>query len=290
MNQQTHTARIAEMTIHRLIESLFQLFTHGRTSNGEVIKLKDKKQMLDTNNPDYTEIIEDRRENMKMYWRVLIIFLSIGVDFLLSFQAMTILCEEFSLPEILKFIVPAFLIAVEIGISYFQILNQRIGEHSSWLVRNAQYLVLLILTGLTILVIIFSIQMYNTSSDGMSFLAYLAGTVLLQTALLVASIMLHLWLIRNAEAIAETLAYFHYKIDRNNLVRKINRLERKNKKKYVHAFAAGAYKLVQKIEFFKQEYPGANINFTKTMPASLATAINQVMGKDVFIIEKNAVA
>ncbi len=290
MNQQRHTARIAEMTIHRLIESLFQIFTHGRTSNGEVIKLKEKKQMLDTNNPDYSEIIEDKRENMKMYWRLLIIFLSIGVDFLLSFQAMTILCDEFSLPEILKFIVPGFLIAVEIGISYFQILNQRTGEHSSWLVRNAQYLVLLILAGLTILVIVFSIQMYNTSSDGMSFLAYLVGTLLLQIALLIASMMLHLWLIRNAEAIAETLAYFHYKIDRNNLVRKINRLERKNKNKYMHPFTKDAYKLVQTIEHFKQEYPGSNIDFNKTMPANLATAINQVMGKNVFTIEKSNAA
>lgn len=289
MNQKRHTARIAEMVIHRLIESLFQLLTLGRTNNEEAVKLREKRQSLDDSNPDYAEIVDDRRENMKQYWRVLIIILSIGVDFLLSFQAMTILCDEFNLPEILKYLAPAFLIAVEIGISYFQILNQRTGERSSWIVRNAQYLVLLILLGLVILVIIFSIQTYNSSTDGISFLSFLVGTLLLQIALFVASLMLHLWLIRNAEAIAETLAYFHYKIDRNNLIRKSNNLDTKNKRRYLHVFAADAYRLVQKMENFKQEYPDATIDFAKTMPADLAIAINQVMGKEIFIINQREV-
>lgn len=285
MKQIKHSTSTAEQTIIRLIEALLHLFTVCKSRNEEITKLKADRDSLDENNPDFHEIVEDRRENNKMNWRIVIMCLSICVDFFLLYNAMTILCEQFGLPGFLKIIVPAFLIIVEVGVSYFSAIQQRSGEPSSWLSRNLQYFVLLILIGFSVLVIMYSIQGYNAALDGMSFQSFLTGTIVLQVALLISSIMLHIWLIKNAEAIAETFAYFRYKSDRKKLTQKIDRMEKENSKKYLPDFTKRTHNLIQNIESFKRSHPDANPNFERAMPADLMRGMNQVMGKQVFFIE-----
>ena len=248
MIRKRYYAGIGEQVLYRMIEALVHLFTKGKINNEELKKIRTQLLTLDENNPDYAEVNGNHRENMKLYWRLLIMVLSIGVDFLLSFQAMAIICDQFNLPRVLKFFTPMFLIIVEIGISYFQAIARRDGEHGPWIVRNAQYLVLLIMGGFTILVIIFSIQSYNEAIDGMNLLSFIIGTLLWQIALFVAAIMLHVWLIRNAEAIAETFAHFSYKMNRNKLTRKIRKLEEFNQITFKQAFVIDAHQLVQKMQ------------------------------------------
>lgn len=278
-----HSVTAAEQAIHRLIEGLLNLFTICKARNEELAKLKEQVQQLDDNNPDFHEMLEDRRENNKMTWRLIIIALSIAVDFFLLYHAMTILCEQFGLPGFLKFAVPAFLIIVEIGVSYFSFIQQRSGERGSWLSRNLQYFVLFILVGLSVLVIVYSIQGYNAAIDGISFSSFLTGTIVLQVALLISSVMLHIWLIKNSEAIAETFAYLQYKSDRKKLTNKIEKLEKENRKKYHPEFTKRTHHLVQNVESFKRHNPEANACFENTMPSELIRGINAVMGRNYFI-------
>jgi len=284
MNQQERSAGIAEMTIHRLIESLFHLFTLGKATSEELNKLTEKLRLLDTGNSDYAGINGDKRENIKIWWRMLIIVLSIGVDFLLTYQAIAILNTWFNFPRILQFLVPVFLIVVELGISYFQILNQRNGEHSSWFVRKAPYLVIIILLGLTILVIVYSVQSYNVSTDKMSFGAFVISTLLFQIILFIASLLLHIWLIKNSEDIVEAFAHLHYKIVRYGIINKISQLDTQIKKNHMQRFSVDTHTLIQKIEFFRRDYPNRSVDFSKTMPADLISAVNLVMGKRVFAV------
>jgi len=285
MKIEKHAISIAEKAIHRLIEYLLEIFLVCKSTNEAIQTLKEQRQALDDNNPEYAADREDKRESMKMSWRLVIIILSIGVDFLLSIQAISILTDKFDLPSILKWVVPTFLIVTEIGISYFQILHQRDGGKGSWVVRNVQYFVLVILAAFSILVIVFTAQTYDASIDNISFIAFITGTIALQIALLVGSIMLHLWLIRNAEAVAEASAYFHYIIARRKLTKKIEKLEHKNKTANLPAFTKDTYKLVQAVEFFKTRFPYATANFEKTIPIELIRAINIIMGRNVFAVD-----
>ncbi|MBK6484083.1 MAG: hypothetical protein IPG01_13365 [Chitinophagaceae bacterium] len=279
MSKFNHSANIAQQTIFRLVEKLLNLFTMCKSLNEEIAALKEKLSVLDQTNPDFFEILEDRRESTKMSWRFIIIFLSMCIDFFLLYNGMTILCHQFGWPVILKILIPAFLIVTEIGISYFSIIQNRSGEGSSWIIRNLQYFVLVILVALTFLVILYSAQEYSETVDGVSFLTFFTGTVIIQISLLVASLMLHLWLIRNGEAIAEIFAYMRYRIDRRKLAGRIDQVERENRDKNLPDFTKDTHSLVQKIEAFRRDFPMIKIDFERTIPADLIRAINRVMGK-----------
>jgi hypothetical protein len=276
-----HASQAAANVIYRLIEALHDLLTFGKSKNEEIERLKKKRDNLDSANEEYANIIEDRRENMKMNWRIAIMFLSIVIDFALCYSAMIILCGLFNWPTILKFIVPAILIIAEIIVSYFQILHQRTGERAGWLARNAQYFVIMILVALSILVIAFTAQSYNPSLDG-NFFSFIIGTVLVQLVLLLSSISLHVWLIRHSEALAEAFAYLGFKNDRKQLTKRIEKLEKENKNKHTPRFVQDAQRLVQKVELFKRQFPGVPADFERVMSMDLIEAINRVMGRQVF--------
>lgn len=288
MQHRKHASNIAELAIHKMIDSLHQLFLLGTTKKEKIDELIEKRNSLDENNNDYCEIRQDKRENMKLWWQLVLIFCSIVIDFVLVYQPMDIICNTFNLPALMKYLAPMFLIILEVGIAYSQILHHRHLQRSTWFMRNLQYLVIVILGAFSALLILFTVNNYNPSIDG-SFLGFVTGTILFQLGLLCASIMLHVWLIRNAELLSETLAYFLYILERKNLSSKIAKLEKMNKEKHSIDFKNASRELIRKIELFKRDAPGADVHFEKTMPLDLIKAINQVMGKTVFSIESEYV-
>lgn len=289
MNTRKHSTNAAEMAIHRLKESLLSRFNLIRSRNESIQSLRLRRDELDESNQDYAEIREDKLENTKMLWRLLILLLSIAIDFVLLLQATTILCEQFGLPRFLKLVIPLLLIIAEIGISYFQVLQKRSGDSGHWAARNAQYFVILILIGFSLMVTIFSIESYNAAVNGMSFAAYLTGVITLQVILLTASIMLHIWLIKNAESIAEVFAFLHYKHSWDRLTKCIDRLEQRNKKKDMPEFTSDTCKLAHAIEQFRERNPQSSPKFDKHFPEDLIKAMNMVMGRSVFGIGSNRI-
>ncbi len=289
METLTRKASNALLAIQRFIESLYQTFLKYKAKSQGAEKLKTKLQTLDSNNREYKSIASDHRENMKMFWLMILAGLSIVVDFLATFESGRIISEMLRLAHFFMYCIPIVLVLLEIGISYFQIEAKRKGEGGSWLARNAQYLVMIIVCGFILLTIVFSIESYSNDADKVSFLTFLTGTLLYQIALLIFSLMLHLWIIRHSEAIFEAISYCHYKIARSRIVRKIDKLENEKNDKGLPGFSGDTQKLMQMIETFRQENPEANVDFSKTMPAELLLTINQIMGRKCFVLEQDNV-
>ena len=273
--------------MHRFIERLYAMFITCRNTNDTITSSKDSLEQLEQANEEYVPLLHDRREIMRMKWRIAIIFLSAGVDYLLSSNAMPIIVEKFSMPLILSYAVPFFLIGIEIAISYFQSLRQRSASEESFFLNHLQYVVLIVLVSLTVLVVMFSLQSYNQTLDG-PFIPYLIGTVAFQVALLAASIMLHLFLIREAEQIMEAIAFMRFKREHDTLSKQLSRLRDHNGHNNLPAFTKDSQKFVQELDSFNRQFPDANIDFTKTMPADLLRAVNLAMGRKVFVIESHS--
>lgn len=284
MQNKKNSARIAELAIRRIIESLFKLLNAGRKILDKLAKTKERLDTLDKHNPDFFETIGDHRETMNFWLYLVLIIISFGIDYLLTYTATSILLDSFGGPEWLKIIIPAGLIIFELFISYIQISQQHIGEESTWMIRAAPYVVIIILGALTLTTIAFSIHGYIAGADGTNFWQFIVGSVLVQLVLLTASVLFHCWMIRHAEILVDTLAYFRYKIERIELTSKISKLQKRHDE-HVQEFAMQAYKLVEKVDQFKRDYPDSNIDFEKTMPVDLAVAINNIMGKTIFPIE-----
>lgn len=282
MTYKKHEMTIAENAIYRLIESLYQLLLLGITKKEKLDTLKKNCATLDANNEDFAAIRESTRESMKKYWYLILMIICVLIDFFLLYQPMDILCSTFYFPTWIKYAVPIMLISLEVGIAYSQILRQRDARHSPWFVRNLQYLVIVMLIAASTLLIIFSIESYNPAIDHISFIGFLSGTILFQGLLLCASIMLHVWLIRSAEILSETHAYFMYLVAWKKLAAQIEHLEKENKETLAPNFKKDSQHLVYQIGLFKRMYPDADIQFEKAMPEDLIRAINIAMGKMIF--------
>lgn len=277
-----YTTSIAETNLRQLAETLVKLFERCKSRIIELSKSKEQTEQLDSQNPDYVQIYNDRRERNKMNWLVAVVPMCFGVDYLLSLQPLSILADEWGLSPILKILVPIFLIGSEIIISYFQIQRQRNGEAGPWLVRNTQYFVILLLVALSAIVVVYSVQAYSKDTNIVDFLYFIIGIIIFQTVLLLVSIMLHLWLIRHSENIAEAFAFLGYKNEKTKLSNKIKKIEGENSKIYLPEFATRVHSFIRNNETFKRQYPDIEINFSETLPIDLILAINKIMGRDYF--------
>ncbi|MEP6647359.1 MAG: hypothetical protein ABJC12_09715 [Saprospiraceae bacterium] len=275
----------AKLVIQILIKDLLNLFLFFKSRNDELMRLRIKLNTLDENNPDYIEIFYDRRENNKMSFRFVILILSFLVDFFLLNTALDILCYQFGWPNILKFVVPVVLIILEIGISYFSALQARDEEKVSHLGKNLQYLILPMLMGFSLLAIFYNAQSFIEGIDGMSFASFVTFNGIIQIILLISSIMLHLWLIRNSEEIAEAIAYVRYKMARNVIVDAIEKIERSNSAKYMPHFTRLTHEYVRKTDDFKRKFPEEHFNFPSTMPQELVDGMNKVMGRRIITLD-----
>lgn len=271
----------AKILIRSLVEKLLELFLHGKSLVEERHRLVTQLKSFDDANPDYCEIYDDQRERNKMNFRYLILLLSFLVDFFLLNTAVAVLCAEYGWPSILKFIVPVVLILLEVGISYFAVLQARSEEYMSYIGRNLQYLVLPILVGFSLLAIFFSAQAYSEELDEVSLLGYLTFTVVIQTILLISSIMLHLWLIRNSEDIAEAIAYARFRIKRGRITGAIEKIDKENTSINIPLLTRLTHEYVRRTDTFKSNYPDNDENFSRAMPQDLIDGMNRVMGKRI---------
>jgi hypothetical protein len=287
MKNESLSATKAKRILQNLVNELLNLFLLFKARIDELLKLRDKSKQLDENNTEYYEFLHDMRENTKMNLKFILIIFSFLVDFFLLYGALEILCNQFGWPQLLKFLIPVILIVLEIFISYFSILQSRDEENPS-LGKNLQYFVLPILIGFSLLAIFYQIQSYNEAVDGMSLISYMSFSLIIQIVLLIASIMLHLWLIKYAEEITEAIAYWQYKVKRAIITHKIESIERMNASKYLPLFTKLAHKYVKDIDTFKRNYPDVYLNFSKAMPQELIDAINRIMGKTVIAEEVDA--
>jgi hypothetical protein len=269
----------SRLVIQSLVKELLDLFLLFKSRNDELIRLRSQLKTLDANNPEYFEILHDRRENNKMNFRFVILILSFLVDFFLLNTALEILCFQFGWPKFLKFVVPVVLIILEIGISYFSALQSRDEGSSTKLWKKLQYLILPMLVGFSLLAIFYNAQGYNEEIDGISFISFMAFDVIIQAILLISSIMLHLWLIRNSEEIAEAIAYVRYRLARAKIVRAIEQIEKSNTSKYMPAFTRLTHEYVRKTGEFIKNYPEEYSDFSTAIPQELILGMNQVMGK-----------
>lgn len=276
--KQSIVALKAKSALQTLVKNLLNLFLFLKARHELLEKLKNKLNELDNNNQEYTSLLKDARENMRMNLMFIILIISFFVDYFLLYGSLDILCDEFGWWFILKFIVPVALIILEIIISYFTIVHSRDGENYG-ISKILQYLIFPVLAGFSLLALFYYFHNYNKDIDHMSLLSYMSFNVILQMLLLVSSIMLHLWLIKHAEEIAEAVAYTKYKVQRFTIVNKIERIEKANTTIYFPLFTKLAHKYVQDIDAFKRNYPEIYLNLSSTMPQELIDAINKVMGK-----------
>ncbi len=259
------------------IESLFNTFLRGK----ELVSVHPTNaiQELDSNNPDYVDILNDQQEQIKIWCWLIVILLAGCVDYLLFSAAISIICVQFQLPLILKWIVPFFLIALEVIVSYVCIINERSGEWKGWFSKLVKYFVFGILIGLAIVACLNALLGYRESLDG-SFIPFSIVTILYQTLLLIASILLHLWIIHSAERIVMAIGYFRFKMIRDALVRKESRTI--NDARTCHSrFVKDAASTCKVIEKFHNRHSQVEVDFTIGMPEDFIIAVNKVMGREV---------
>lgn len=276
-------AKKAIIIIQKLIKELLKVFLFCKSKIQELSKLRNDLETLDKDNPEYREILKNQRENTKMIMLLVVLILSFFVDFLLLQEALIILCDQFGWSAYIKFIIPIFLIILEVAISYFAILESRNEDedNQSTIGRNLQYLLIPILVGFSLISLFYHLQSYNSEIDGASLLTYMSFNVIIQIGLLITSIMLHIWLIRNSEEIAEAISYFRYHSKRKKLSAEIDKLEKSNSEIHYPLFTTLAKKFVKKVDDFERRFPEMKMNFTKSMPQELIDGINQIMGRKV---------
>jgi hypothetical protein len=279
--KQQYKQTAAEQRIDNAIERLWQLFLSGRSSNEAATSGNAKLTALETANSEFAEILGDRRETGKKIRDVIMVVIAIGIDLIISGQAVGILCEMLSIPDYYKYIFPVFLVTAEICLAAKQMQATRDNRSSSFVMNNLQYSILLILIACTLLVIVYSLRSYNASIDG-AYWSYVAGIILVQGMLLISALCLHLWVIRNADALADSFAFLRFKRDHTVLTKEIEKHERDATQQTKPTFVAEARRFVADVMQFNRTYPSAQVDFTVVMPVDLQEAINAIMGKQIF--------
>lgn len=102
-----------------------------------------------------------------------------------------------------------------------------------------------------------------------------------QIILLIPSVLLHVWVLKFAEGIAEAIAYFRYRMQRGRLANTINELEMK-KKTVTAQFMKMVQRFVEAMDAFERSYPGFETGFARIVPHDLACSVNVVMGRNIF--------
>ncbi len=267
--------------IQYIEDRITPFFLSRRDLPERISKLNDKKSKLDTANPAFASM----RQNLREYIRILIFIvtpcLCIFIDYLILLNGLNILCEKYSIGNFAKYASPVALVVVEIGLGYLAVVEQRNSIHRSWIGKALRYCIIGFLIAFSLLVIVYSSESYNPQFDGASKDSYLFGVAFVQIALLIPSTMLHIWVIRNSEGIAESIAYLIYESKWKKITRELKRMETRKRKDTVE-FIKMVQRLIKAIEAFKNRYPEANADFNQLIPYDLAQAINRVMGWEVF--------
>jgi hypothetical protein len=285
MRNNSHAERIEHTIICRLIDYLLSLFMRGKLLVDKIKKLQEKKVAIDNANQDYALIKEDHRESNKMFLFIIIAVLSVLLDFILIANPVAFIAKNFHLPYILIFVIPAVLVILEIGIAYTSILHHRTDEPRSWIGRNLQYFVIGLLIAMSVLLLIYFAQGYEKTTDG-AFIPFLLGHMFIQIILLIPAIMIHLWVVRHSEDIAEAVAFLRYLLQQKKVQNKINKYEKEYQEHLLPKYIKGTRTFVYKKERYEANYGDGG--FEKMVPRDLAESINKIMGRMIFSFKPKA--
>jgi|GEM_PF-5497509 len=283
--KQSYTTKKARLIIHRMIETAIELFSICKRTNEEIERTKTDQQRLRDANVEYEDIIENKREQSNAVWLIILPILAMACDAVITYQAMSVAIEVFGIPSICKILAPLILVGIEIGVSYFQSVEQLEQHEDSWLMRNLQYIVILILIALSILTIMYSISSYSPLVDSIGYILFVIGTVAVQVALLVASVCLHLWLIKNAERIANAIIYLRHSSNYRRVAKQLSSLEHQQRHNNIPAFTKHSQKLIRLITEFNAVYPEQPLDAALLIPQEVLNGMNVAMGRKIFITE-----
>jgi hypothetical protein len=269
-------------SIGKLIEELNDKLVKGQAKNTEKNDLVTVRDALDNNNADFKEVHEDKFSNFLNYSYLLTIFFSAFIDYIMLYNAVAIMTKGVIWAHYLKVFIPLLIIFLEMIVSYVCQVKERTGELRTWLGKSIQYFVLALLAGLCAMTCFYFAAGYSYEFDNISFTQFFTGIVIYQAILLVASILLHIWLIQNAENIVTAFAYILYKTKRDKITRKINDITRINRDVYTPQFKKMATRLVKEIRNYNDTHPLYPYDFKHDMSDELMNAINTVMGRVIF--------
>jgi hypothetical protein len=283
MESLSYSAKKQYHFITKMIAKASDLYMRGNVQKQAGAKHTEKLIMLDKSNEEFKKLLGDFRENLRMFLLIVSALGTIVIDYLLLYNVMTILCEQSHLHWLFKIMVPAMLIVMEITISYFSIVRQWNEEPDTWIDRSLKYFVIVLLIVLSAVVILYDVRGYTPETDGSSFLSFIIDSCVTQILLLIASVIMHLWIVKDAEGIATSIAFFSYRAKRQRVVNKIADMEAAVQDTYGPALVQIVYRLVKAMEDFKRNYPGADVHFEKLIPLDLQLVINAIMGRAVLL-------
>ncbi len=283
MKNQNRSAMHAQSHIKDLIDRLLTLFMKCKNRENSLHTAEEKLQTIELNNKDFVDVGHEYRENNNMLWCLIILLLSVCIDYFLVNNGVTIICEITGLPHMLTYFVPPILVLLECGLSYFTSIDNRYhARNNSWISKKVPYLVLIINVALTILAVAF---VYSGKSGIAGFfhaLTYGTVVVIAQLILLAASMLLHIWIIKNSDLIADMLAYYRFRLARHELLKTKAAFEKALRTKLIPRFSKGARNLIETIEWYKKDFPNERHDFVSIIPQDLIAAMNKIMGRNVF--------
>jgi hypothetical protein len=283
--KESYETKKARSIIHRMIEKVIDLFAACRRTNDELETMKEAQRLLHKVNSDYAIAVEDKRQYWNAVLLIVLVIFVIPCDAIITYQAMSIAVEVFGIPSICKHIAPVILVGIEILISYFQILNRRAQQEDSILIRFLEYIVILILIALSILTVMYSIASYTPAMDALGHSAFIVGTIAMQIALLIASLCLHIFLIKNAERITDGIIFLQYCKNHLRVARYVTELEWSQRHKNFPAFTKHSQQLILHLFEFNAKYPDQPIDVLILIPHDVLRAMNVAMGRNIFNID-----
>ncbi len=285
MKKLSHAAEIQYTRLMRLVSKLLHLVLVGKAREELLHVLYEKLTVLDLNNEDYRELLDNTRDQIKRVAYLIIGCISIALDFVLFYDGIDILVDQFRLPVLLKLAFPALLVVAEIIISYFLILRQRSREGHSWAYSRLQYFLLIFLLAFSVLPCISAANNFSPEIQKTSFLFYMLSTCLFHIIIFIASCMFHIFLITHSEDLVEAIACTVYMWKRKRLTKEIDRLKACHNYTNMPAFIKSVNEFARDYDNFKQSYPDIDLGLERTMPESLKAAINSVMGRAIIATE-----
>ncbi len=273
----THKIKIAEQTLARISDSLGKIKAKKEQAADWFNSQTKQLQKLTETNPEFTDQLGDHRETMLAYWRIVLLGLVMCVDLTICSQGMDIICQKIAISSNWKYIVAIGLGVLEIGIAYTSIIKQREGANSTWVLKMLPYAVLLFLVGFSGITTLFEITGYNSQTDGLSFTMFVIVTVFVQLMLLLASVLLHLWIINHSVEIAESVGFLKFRRAQSSIRNDIDRLK-KSTITLDNEFLTETQKFARDFQSLKKYYPDEAHELLQTIPVSLRIDMENAMG------------
>lgn len=276
----TYKNTMAQKAARRTSEQLYELDINRQQIATSIGENTAHLKTLEESNPDYIQQLNDSRSIVFMWVLIVVSFCACFIDGIITNSAMAIICDQAGLPLSLKFAVPIVLVIAEIGISYAQARKEIEGEGGSFLARNVQYLIMLIIASFSVLVCGFTINGYSPITDGTNYSLFVFTTIAVQGGLLIASLAMHIWLIRHAHDITESIGFFRFRKIYRNTKNKVAGLHAEQKN-CDQAFHKKAHRFFQDLYVLRDAHPAAAAAILHTVPLELRQSLQKSIGTDM---------